>query len=207
VIIDDVRRSFRLGLIALVAAVIVSAASATESTIDPGVGIGKIKLGMTLPQVERVLGKDYLINTETLVDNARFRELAWNFASWTVGFLRRGHDWRVVQVETTLSPQRTRKSIGVSSPFKQVVARYPRVFCNGIYSTWGTDYTRHWDTALILADKSVYTAFAVKPSVYAHAKVPWRVYAVIVQQAVPGHTSLTPPSYRCSPGWRTRGRP
>jgi hypothetical protein len=48
---------------------------------------------------------------------------------------------------------------------------YPRVF---------------WDTALILANKSIYTAFAVKPSVYGHAKVPWRVYAVIVQQAVPG---------------------
>lgn len=184
-----------------------SAASATESTIYPGVGIGKIKVGMTLPHVERVLGKDYLINTETIVDNNRFRELAWNFASWTVGFLRRGYDWRVVQVETTLSPQRTTTGIGVSSPFRQVVASYPRVFCNGIYSAWGADYTRHWETALILADKSTYTAFAVKPSVYGHAEVPWRVYAVIVQQAVPGHTSLTPPSYRCAPGWRARGRP
>jgi hypothetical protein len=110
-------------------------ASAIDSTIVPGRGIGNVKLGMTLPQVERVLGKDHIVNTETIVDDARYRELAWNFSTWTVGFLRRGFVWRVVQVETTLSPQRTTSGIGVSSPFKRVVKSYPHVFCNGIYST------------------------------------------------------------------------
>jgi hypothetical protein len=182
-------------------------ASAIDSTIVPGRGIGNVKLGMTLPQVERVLGKDHIVNTETIVDDARYRELAWNFSTWTVGFLRRGFDWRVVQVETTLSPQRTTSGIGVSSPFKRVVKNYPHVFCNGIYSTWGPNYTRRWETSLILVDRSAFTAFAVKPSTYGDGKSTWRVYAVIVQQAVPGHTSLTPSSYRCSPGWRERGRP
>jgi hypothetical protein len=79
-----VRRALWFGVAAAVAALVVSGASATESTIYPGVGIGKIKLGMTLPQVEHVLGRDYLFNTNAIVDNARFRELAWNFASWFV---------------------------------------------------------------------------------------------------------------------------
>jgi hypothetical protein len=56
-------------------------------------------------------------------------------------------------------------------------------------------------------NKSVYTAFAVKPSVAFYAKSVWRVYAVIVQQALPGHISVRPPDDRCDNGWRERGRP
>lgn len=196
-----------IALISVAALLLIPAASATESTIVPGVGIGRIKLGMTQEEVERVLGKDYLVNAEGIVDNARFRELAWNFATWSVVFLRRGFYWRVVQVETTLSPQKTTRGIRVSSPFKGVVGSYPQVFCNGIYSSWGSHATDRWDTSLILVNKSVYTAFAVKPSVWGEAKSLWRVYAVIVQQAIPGHITLTPDSYRCAPGWRERGRP
>jgi hypothetical protein len=191
----------------VVVAVLAGSASATESTIVPGVGIGKVKLGMTQSQVERVLGKDHIVNSEGIVGDARFRELAWNFASWSVVFLRTDWYWRVVQVETTLSPQQTTRGIGVSSPFKRVVGSYPQVFCSGIYSTWGSKSDRFWDTSLILVNKSVYTAFAVKPSVFGEAKSVWRVYAVIVQQAVPGHTSLTERNMNCSPGWRERGRP
>ena len=193
---------------ALAAGIVTTSASATESTIIPGVGIGKIKLGMTLEQVERVLGKDYIVNSEAIVGDARFRELAWDFGSWSVGFIRRGYYWRVVQVETTLSPERTARGIGVSSPFKRVVRSYPRVFCSGIYSSWGPNATRRWETSLILANKSFYTAFAVKPSVWGQRFSTWRVYAVIVQQAVPGHLTLTPSNYyRCAPGWRASGRP
>lgn len=198
--------------IALLVGVVAAPASATESTIVPGVGIGKIKLGMTQAQVERVLGKDYLVNDEGIVGDARYRELAWNFASWSVVFLRRGFDWRVVQVELTLNTQRTTRGIGVSSPFKQVVRSYPQVFCGGIYPSWGTQATEQSYDALILMNKSVYTAFAVKPSVFSHAESVWRVFAVMVQQAVPGHITLeqnnkTVPTPNCLPGWRQRGKP
>ena len=48
----------RFTVVAVVAAcALVPSASATESTIYPGVGIGKVKLGMTRAQVVRVLGK------------------------------------------------------------------------------------------------------------------------------------------------------
>jgi hypothetical protein len=195
------------GVVVTVALATAGGASATESTIVPGVGIGKVKLGMTQAQVEKVLGKDHIVNSEGIVGDARYRELAWNFASWSVVFLRTGWYWRVVQVETTLSPQRTTQGIGVSSPFERVVNSYSQVFCSGIYSTWGSKSDRFWDTSLILVTKSVYTAFAVKPAVFGEAKSVWRVYAVIVQQAVPGHITLRPADYRCAPGWRERGRP
>jgi hypothetical protein len=203
-----------LSAVAVLGAVLVSSASATESTIYPGVGIGKVKLGMTQDQVEKILGKDHLVNERATVGGSAYRELAWNFASWSVGFLRRGKTWRAVQVATTLSPQRTVAGIGVSSPFKQVVSKYPQVFCGWIYSTFGPGYDRFGETALVLVTKGpVYTAFAVKPVVPRDYNGAWRVYAVIVQQSVPGHFSLArmpgdkEELSRCKDGWRERGTP
>jgi len=165
------------------ALMIVPSASATESTIVPGVGIGKVKLGMTPVQVEKVLGKNYLVNERATVGGSAYRELGWNFSTWSVGFLRQGSTWRAVEVETTLSPQRTLSGVGVASPFKQVVSKYPQVFCGGIYSTFGPGYDRFGETALILVNKGpVYTAFAVKPVTPMDYNGAWRVYAVIVQQ-------------------------
>jgi hypothetical protein len=207
------RTRFACCLIAV--AVVAAPAAATESTIVPGVGIGKVKLGMTQAQVEKVLGKDHLVNERATIGGSAYRELAWNFSTWSVGFLRRGTTWRAVQVETTLSPQRTLAGIGVSSPFKQVVRKYPQAFCGGIYATFGSGYDRFGETALILVSKGpVYTAFAVKPVIPNDYNGAWRVYAVIVQESVPGHVSLTRTHegdkkvlYRCKDGWRERGTP
>jgi len=65
---------------AVAALVVASTASATESTIYPGVGIGKVKLGMSRAQVVHALGKDYLVDER----REGFLELGWNFGSWTV---------------------------------------------------------------------------------------------------------------------------
>jgi hypothetical protein len=200
--------------VAVLAAVVTSSASASESTIYPGVGIGKVKLGMTQPQVVRALGKDYIVNARATVGGAEFHELAWNFASWTVGFLRSGSTWRAIQVETTLRPQRTLAGIGVSSSFKRAARKYPHTLCGGIYSTYGSDYDRYAEWALILVNKGpVYTAFAVKPVTPRDYTGPWSVYAVIVQQPVPGHLSLARTQQgekkllQCKDGWRERGTP
>jgi hypothetical protein len=199
----------------LAVAVLAAPASAAESTIMPGVGIGKVKLGMTQAQVEKVLGKDHLVNERATVGGAAYRELAWNFSTWSVGFLRQAKTWRVVQVETTLSPQRTLAGIGVTSPFTQVVEKYPQVLCGGIYSTFASAYDRFGEMALILVNKGpVYTAFAVKPVTPRDYNGAWRVYAVIVQQSLRGHVSLERTHdgdktklYRCKDGWRERGTP
>ena len=78
---------------AAIAGTVATAASAIELTIHPGVGIGKVKLGMTQAQVQRVLGRDSFVNAR----EGTYTELAWDFASWTVGFKGR----RAVQVSTS----------------------------------------------------------------------------------------------------------
>jgi hypothetical protein len=204
-----------LGAGIVLAGLLAASASATESTIVPGVGIGKVKIGMTQAQVVRVLGKDYVVNSRATVGGAAYRELAWNFASWSVGLLRTGSTWRVVQVETTLRPQRTTSGNGVGSPFKRIASEYPELLCGGIYSTYGPDYVRGSAPALIVVSKGpVYTAFAIQPVEHTNYSGPWRVYAVIVQQSVPGHVSLARTLqgnksviYRCRDGWRERGTP
>jgi hypothetical protein len=197
------------------AAALAASASATEVTIVPGVGIGKLELGMTQEQVVRVLGKDYLVNERATVGGATYRELAWNFASWSVGFLHTGSTWRVIQVDTTVRQQRTAAGVGVGSLFEQVVQRHPTVFCGSIDSTYGSGRYKFSSTALILVNKGpVYTAFAVEPVERTQYDGPWRVYSVIVQRAVPGHVSLgqvprgdKTVQYRCRDGWRERGTP
>ena len=96
-------------------------ATATESTIDPGVGIGKVKLGMTLAAVKRAFGRDYLVNKR---ENG-YLELGWNFGSWTVAFEK----GRVVLVSTTLAAQRTTAGAGPGAAWLKVVQAYPGGRC------------------------------------------------------------------------------
>jgi len=105
----------------VIAGAFVTGASAIESTIYPGVGIGKIKLGMTKAQVERFLGKDPLLNAR----EGAYTEFAWDFATWTVGF-RRG---RAVQISNGLRNQRTKLGIGVGSSWQAVMRAYPGGAC------------------------------------------------------------------------------
>src|SRR3954453_7285505 len=114
------RPMWLLGIL-VVAGVIVSSASAIEETIYPGVGIGKVKLGMTKAQVVRSLGKDYVVDAS----NPSYTELGWNFSSWTVR-LREG---RAVEVGTALHNQRTTKRIGPGAFWLKLVKAYPGGAC------------------------------------------------------------------------------
>ena len=93
----------------------VPSASAVELTIHPGVGIGNGRLGMTKTQVERILGKDGIVNGGENVAGHAYLELGWNFDSWTVGFLLQKGRYRVVRVGTTMARQRTPKRVGVGT--------------------------------------------------------------------------------------------
>jgi hypothetical protein len=106
---------------ALAACTVAAPASAAESTIYPGVGIGKVKLGMTKTQVVRALGKDSIVNERS----SGYLELAWNYSSWRVGFAR----GRVVQVATSIRSQRTPKGVGVGASWRRVLRAYPGGAC------------------------------------------------------------------------------
>jgi hypothetical protein len=108
-------------LIAASAFVFVPSAAGVESTIYPGVGMGKIKLGMTKEQVERRLGSSHLLNAQ----DGAYTEWAWNFASWTVGF----QGGRTVQISTTVRAQRTSKGIGPGTRASKLGRAYPGGRC------------------------------------------------------------------------------
>jgi hypothetical protein len=101
---------------------VVAAAWAGDATISPGVSIGKLRLGMTRAQVERVLGRDYVVNAR----DAGYVELAWDYSAWTVG-VQQG---RVVQIGTTLRSQGTAAGIGPwRTTWPRVVRAYPGGQC------------------------------------------------------------------------------
>ena len=104
-------------------------ASATESTIYPGVGIGKVRLGMTAAQVKKALGRDALVNGRVTIGGTQYTELAWNFATWTVAFARTGRTLRAVQVATTVRTQKTPAGVGTTSLWRPLVHAYPHGIC------------------------------------------------------------------------------
>jgi hypothetical protein len=115
----------RVAAVVVIFAVLVVSASATESTIYPGVGIGKIKLGMTKSQVERILGRDHILYAK----DGSYVAYEWDFATWVVGFQSR----HVVFVSTSVRAQRTPAGIGPDSTAERLVKAYP----HGICGNWG----------------------------------------------------------------------
>jgi hypothetical protein len=119
-----------VGVVATIAAATLAApASATESTIYPGVGIGKVKLGMTKAQVARALGQDSLVNDRATYKGTQYVELGWNFSSWSVAFARAGSTLRVVQIATTLRNQKTPARVGIGTLWRSLVRAYPGGAC------------------------------------------------------------------------------
>jgi hypothetical protein len=97
--------------LSILVAVSAAAAPAHELVIRPGVGIGKVRLGMSLSEVRAAWGRPQALTTKR-----RSIELQYEFAAYVVTLTGpRGHE-RVVRVGTTLRRERTRQGIGVGSP-------------------------------------------------------------------------------------------
>jgi hypothetical protein len=131
------------------------AASGSESTIYPGVGIGRIKLGMTQSQVQRILGHQSLPYETSGAYHAR----GWDFSNWVVGFVAN----RVVQVETTLASQRTTEGVGFGTTWRRLVKVYPHGAC-----TWGAYQpdsfnTKIWPEYLVGHKGGTQTLYVFKP--------------------------------------------
>ena len=99
--------------------------SSSSLVVRPGISIGKVRLGMTLPQVRRVLGApESTTRRESRGFGVRYVEHQWRYGTWRVGFRGRGADLRAVRVGTTLSTQRTPVGIGAGSDTGDVARRY-----------------------------------------------------------------------------------
>jgi hypothetical protein len=92
------------------------AAAAANQLVRPGIGIGKLRLGMTLTQVKHVLGPNYVVNRRIPRGFGRtYVELGWDFSWWRVGFLVQRGRYRAVVVATQYRSERTRNGVGVGT--------------------------------------------------------------------------------------------
>jgi hypothetical protein len=126
----------------LAAAVIALAGSAEaaadrDALIRPGVGIGKVRLGMTLTQVKRALGQQFLVNKRVRRGfGATYVELGWDYSWWRVGFIVRQGRYRAVLIGTVEPRERTSAGIGPGSTVR-ALRRRMRVLCrNGPEQPW-----------------------------------------------------------------------
>lgn len=172
-----------------VLAVLVALSPATgaptrDALVVPGRGIGKVRLGMSVREVERALGHRTLVNeSRGLGFGLRYVELDWDGATWTVGFQGRPGALKVVKVATTLARQRTRQGLGPGSRIRDILRAYPQATCSswaglGTNSSMGRWVTvRHASGARTIF-VVYYEGVALPP--------PGRVVEVMVQLPVAG---------------------
>jgi hypothetical protein len=69
--------------------------SNSSQLIRPAVGIGKVRLGMSLADVRRALGRDFAVNRRLRRGfGTTYVELGWDYSWWRVGFLVRRGQYR-----------------------------------------------------------------------------------------------------------------
>lgn len=106
-----------------------AAAPAASLVIRPGIGIGKLRLGMTEAQVRRAMGKPQFVVTRRASFGLRSLEYQYGFAEYTVRLFGRPGRLRAVRVGTTLLRERTPQRMGVGSSERAVRRAYPGLRC------------------------------------------------------------------------------
>jgi hypothetical protein len=149
----------------VVAGILVTNASATKSTIVPGVGIGKVKLGMTLTQVKKALGQPQTVNKRMqLPAKQGYIEYGWNFSSTWVGFVNTNGVLHASLVGTVLVAEKTGNGVGVGVSPETLRRKLPVASCfqedDGTYRP-GSQYPgRIWTYCLFRSPRPV-TVFHV----------------------------------------------
>ena len=186
--------SASLAATAALAAVPATAGPAADARVIPGVGIGKLRIGMTLAEVRRLLGRPHAVSARKRVGfGVNYVEYQWDLAAWTVGFQGRAGRLRAVRIGTTLHRERTRAGLGVGSRIRDVVRVYPRATCTAAGLNGESDLAM-WVT--IVSANGVRTIFAAN-----NYGGPDRglIVEVMLQQPVAGVAERREP---CMAAWR-----
>jgi hypothetical protein len=97
--------------------------------IRPAVGIGKLRLGMTVQQVRRAMGKPRFVVQRRGAFGIRTVEFQYGLAEYTVRLSGRAGRLRAVRVGTTLVRERTPRGLGAGSLERAVRRAYPAIRC------------------------------------------------------------------------------
>jgi hypothetical protein len=186
--------------------VLASSAGAVESTIYPGVGIGKVKLGMSAARVTKAMGRDFIVNKRETVNGVHYVEYGWNFAHWTVTFAQRGRALTAVQVATDLNSQHTANGIGMGTKWRAVLHAFPGGRC-----AWGHHY-QPWGVNLeyLVPHKGGTQTMFTFGSIVDTSTVParlvgYKVVEVRVREPFEQYVEFTrdaQPYNRCADGWQ-----
>jgi hypothetical protein len=126
-------------LAATVAATPAGGGRQADLLVRHGESIGKLKLGMTLPQVRELLGPERTVNKREKRGTRGYvyLELDWDYAWWTVGFMRAaGGKYRAVSIGTIQKGQRTSEGFGVGSTATEVARRLD-IRCRAVFPRRG----------------------------------------------------------------------
>jgi hypothetical protein len=179
---------------AVIVGTLVSSASAIELTIHPGVGIGKVRLGMTKAQVERVLGRDRIVNER----DGAYSEFGWDYGTFSVGFVR----GRAVQVATSLANERTKKGVGVGATWLRLMRAYPGGRC-----AWNSTPNRPpWPEYLLGRRGGTQTLWVFKPSFVGEPLTVRQVVMRTTFRPLP-QFNPRPGMLRCAGNWRNEPAP
>jgi hypothetical protein len=185
------------------------AAPEHNQLVRMGKGIGKIQLGMTLPQVRRAFGRHRVVyRRHDFGARGRYIEygwerpgrVSWEVAVWQIGFrsTRRGGPMRVVRVLTNAPNERTPRRLGVGSWPRQIVKAYPNATC----VSRGTEGPYRWDWVIVENRDGGMTAFSLDTFVgadYGGDENLHKVVGVMVQR---DWFSKGPAHRPCPAGWQ-----
>jgi hypothetical protein len=179
--------------------VVVPSSSAIEATIYPGVGIGKVKLGMTEAQVKKALGNWRYINER----KGKHLSVGWGFAEWTVDFI----GGRTVQVATSVHSQRTTSGVGTGSSWRALVRAYP----HGVCTFLGGERRGNPVEYLVSHKGGTQTLYILRYPRLAYGSSvmpPWRVTEVEVRTPFTRLPEFAPKwQLHCKSDWRTGDAP
>ena len=106
-----------------------SAGSEATQVVRPGVGISKLRLGMTETQVRRAMGRPTYVVRRRGAFGLQTVEFQYGLAEYTVRLRGRAGRLRAVRVGTTLVRERTPQGIGSGSLERTVLRTYRSARC------------------------------------------------------------------------------
>lgn len=133
---------------ALVAGIVVASLVATgveaagnrDALVRPGSGIGKVRLGMTVAQVQRAMGRRYIGRAELRDFGNRYLEFNWLSGladNFIVEFLGPRERERVISIATTRKSERTASGIGPGVTVARFYKVFPRAQCRTLFPVGG----------------------------------------------------------------------
>jgi hypothetical protein len=116
-------------VVAALAASQASAAPEANLRINPGVGIGKLRLGMTKAQVRGLLGRPRVNMRRRAGFGSFVVDYEYGYAEYSIRFFGQAGLLRATRVGTTLWRERTRRGLGVATLERVLRRAYPGLRC------------------------------------------------------------------------------